>query len=126
MRKKITLLTLLFSALSVAGAWGKTASGIIMMDVNLSQHAQDQEVRLWLPYPESDEEQTISNILLHGDYAEAKVYRDKVFNTPMLSARWDKNATSRKLTLSFQAERKEVTRPEFPTKEADWNPEDFA
>ncbi|XCN73540.1 MAG: rhodanese-like domain-containing protein [Candidatus Electrothrix aestuarii] len=126
MRKKIALLTLLFSALSVAGAWGKTASGVIMMDVNLSQHAQDKEVQLWLPYPESDDDQTISNIFMHGDYAEAKVYRDKVFNTPMLYARWDKDVTNRKLTLSFQAERKEVTRPEFPAKEADWNPEDFA
>ncbi|MCI5159331.1 MAG: hypothetical protein D3906_13030, partial [Candidatus Electrothrix sp. AUS1_2] len=71
-----SLLTLLFCALSVAGAYGKTASGIIMMDFNLSEHAGDKEVRLWIPYPESNDKQTISTIRLHGDYAEAKVNRD--------------------------------------------------
>ncbi len=126
MKKKIILFTLLFSALSVAGAWGKTASGLIMMDFNLSHQAQGNEVQLWIPYPESDSNQTISEPLLHGDYAEAKVVRDKVFNTPMLYARWDKSASSRKLSLSFQAGRKEVTRPAFPAKEAVWNPEDYA
>ena len=125
MRKKnllfTLLLTLLFSALSVAGAWGKVASGLIMMDVNLSHHAQGKEVQLWIPYPESDAHQTITEPLMHGDYAEAKVLRDKVFDTPMLYARWEKDASTRKLSLSFQAKRKEVTRPDFPAPPS-WDP----
>jgi rhodanese-related sulfurtransferase/transglutaminase-like putative cysteine protease len=130
MRKKTLLLTLLLYALSVAGAFGETVSGVIMMDFNLSHQAKGKEVRLWIPYPESDKEQAISAINLNGDYAEAKVYRDKVFNTPMLFARWDKDAASRKLSFSFQAEREEVIRPDFPAgfpaDEPSWNPEEYA
>nr|WP_320009877.1 hypothetical protein [uncultured Desulfobulbus sp.] len=44
----------------------------------------------------------------------------------MLYARWDKGATSRTLVLQFHATRQEVIKKDFPTKQATWNPQDYA
>jgi len=103
-----------------------TAAGIIDMDFDLSQQARDQVVELWIPYPVSSEYQDITGIRVSGDYAESAVYADKKYRTPILYARWEKGAESRRLTLSFKGERQEVVRRDLPEKEAAWNPADFA
>lgn len=78
------------------------------------------------PYPLSDRDQLISTISVSGDYAESAVYSDQKYSTPILYARWDKGAASRKLTLTFHAVRQEVVRRDFPTREAAWDPADYA
>lgn len=107
-------------------AQAKTVSGLVTMDFNLSHHPQGQEVRLWIPYPVNDGNQGISGINVSGDYAEAAVYTDQVFKTPMLYARWEKGSENRHLSFSFRAERQEVIRRDFPEKEAAWDPADYA
>ncbi len=126
MRKKTILMAFILYAVFAASAYGKTVSGIITMDFDLSHQAKGKEVRLWIPYPVSDKEQNISKVDISGDYAEAAVYTDKIFKTPMLFARWGKDATSRTLNFSFNAERDEVTRPVFPANDTIWNPDDYA
>jgi len=104
---------------------GKHA-GTITTTVDLSAHDPAGEAELWLPYPVSDRDQKITDIKVSGDFAASAVYADSTFSTPMLYARWDKGAKSRKLTFSFKAERNEVIRRDFPTVEAAWNRADFA
>ncbi len=96
------------------------------MEIDLSRHEKDKEVKLWVPYPVSDNDQTISAIKISGDYVESAVYTDKEFSAPMLFARWDKGAVSRKLTFEFDVYRREVIRKDFPAKEAAWDPADYA
>ncbi len=111
----------------VPGAIAKTTvSGIITMDVDLSHQAKGKEVQLWIPYPVTDADQNIAKVKISGNFVESAVYTDKVFKTPMLYARWDKNAASRNLTFSFHAEREEVIRRDFPSHEAAWDPGDYA
>ncbi|MBE0557612.1 MAG: transglutaminase, partial [Proteobacteria bacterium] len=100
--------------------------GVITMEFDLSRHPAPEETRLWIPYPVSDAHQTISNVKVTGDYAEAAVYTDKVHRTAMLFARWDGGASSRKMTFSFAAERDEVSRRDLPAQEAAWDPADYA
>lgn len=107
-------------------AWGAASrSGTMTMEFDLSAHGKGEEARLWIPYPVSDNDQQISNIRLQGDYAEAAVHTDRVFGNPILFVRWEKDAPSRKLTFSFDAERQEVVRRDFPKKEAAWSPADY-
>lgn len=102
------------------------SSGTITMEFDLSGHDTGEEAKLWVPYPLSDRDQTISNVSISGDYAESAVYSDQTYSTPMLYARWDKGTASRKLTLTFHAVRQEVMRRDFPVKEAAWDPADYA
>lgn len=127
MKKYIVLVTLAVLFVVVPGAIAETTvSGIITMDVDLSQQPQGKEVQLWIPYPVSDANQNITMVKISGNFVESAVYTDKVFKTPMLYARWDKNAKSRNLTFSFHAEREEFIRRDFPSREAAWDPGDYA
>ncbi len=105
----------------------KQAAGTITMEFDLS--APDKiakETQLWIPYPISDENQLISDIVISGDYTRSAVYTDRKYSTPILYAQWDKNSKSRKLTFSFHVVRREVIKKDFPTKEAPWNRSDYA
>lgn len=100
--------------------------GVVEFKFDLSAQPKGEETRLWVPYPVSDLNQTISNMKIAGDYAEAAVYTDKVYGTPMLFARWPKDAAVRTLNLSFSAERKELTLRDFPAKETAWDQADYS
>ncbi len=103
----------------------KTHSGTITMTVDLSAQPDNDDTKLWIPYPTSDDQQLVSQIVVKGDYAESAIYTDQKYGTPILYAKWDKGTQSRKLTFSFHVVRQEVVKRDLPTKEAAWNPEDF-
>lgn len=109
----------------VVAAPSKSHSGLITMTFDLSDKSATAETELWLPYPVSDRDQTITDVKITGDYATSAVYADAAYSTPMLYARWDKGTASRKLTFSFKADRKEVIRRDFPFKEAAWDSADY-
>ena len=116
----------LMSVNPVVAASTKSHSGLITMTFDLSDKGSTAETELWLPYPVSDRDQTITDVKTTGDYTASAVYTNAVYGTPMLYARWEKGAASRKLTFSFKADRKEVVRRDFPLKEAAWDPADYA
>jgi transglutaminase-like putative cysteine protease len=123
--KKTVLLVIICLVLAVSTSWAKSASGVITVDVDLTAQQAGKEVKLWLPYPVSDADQSITAVKVSGDYAESAVYTDRVNGTPILYARWGNDAKSRRLTYSFHAERHEVTRRDIPAKEALWDPADY-
>lgn len=108
-----------------ANAGASSLAGAVTMDFDLSAHQPGEEARLWVPYPMSDKYQLITNVKVSGDFSEAAVYSDRVFETPMLYVRWDKGVKSRKLVFSFDVERQEVARRDFPGIEAKWDPADY-
>ena len=109
-----------------ANAWAKTSSGTVSMAFDLSAHDRDKEVQLWIPYPTSNQHQTITHIQLNGNYSSSGVYTDTTFETPILYARWDAGKKTRKLDFSFDVKRHEVIRRDFPKNEAQWDPADYA
>lgn len=120
---------LLFLILSFAlsfPAFATSHAGSYTWEFDLSGHQPGAEARLWIPYPVSDANQQISHLKWQGNYAEAAVYTDRTFGTPMLYVAWPKDAKQRKLTLSFDAERQEEIRRDFPTTEAAYDPRDYA
>ena len=120
---QLSFLTLLLIALP---AWSQSVSGKLTMEFDLSAHNPEKEANLWIPYPVSDDRQTISNVVLSGDYINAAVYTDNINRTPMLHAIWKPGGKSRTLTLQFEAIRQEVSRRDFSTREAEWDPADYA
>lgn len=118
----ILLALLLFATPALA----TTAAGTLTANFDLSAQAAGQEVRLWLPYPVSDADQAISNVRIGGDYAEAGVYTDRTYGTPMFYARWAADAKSRVLTFSFDVVRNEVQVRDLSTPETPWDPSDYA
>lgn len=125
--KKIWNFTIILICLSFSSSLGaKTVPGIITMEFDLSAHDIGKVVQLWIPYPVTDEYQNITNVKIDGNYAEAAVYTDRTFQTPMLYARWGKGAKSRKLNFTFAVERQEVIKRDLSANETAWDPADYA
>jgi hypothetical protein len=87
------------------------------MVFDLTDQKAGEAVCLRIPYPISYQNQVIANVKDAGDYAEAGVYTDRNYQTPMLDVRWNRGAKSRTLNFSFDAERSEVEHPDLPTAE---------
>jgi len=122
-------LLLSFVALSLAlapAAWAKSRSGIVTVEVDLSKQEAGKETKLWIPYSVSDRYQSVTDVKVTGDYAASAVYADPVNGTPILFARWDKDAVSRKLSYSFAVERQEIQLKNLPSAEPAWNRADYA
>lgn len=120
------LLHIFVYLLFTSTTWAGPVSGNIVMEFDLSAQTVGEEAKLWIPYPVSDQNQEIGQIRIDGDFTESAVYTDRKFGTPMLFARWDKGAKSRKLYFSFAASRDEVVRRDFPALEAAWDSADYA
>jgi len=125
MKKFLLPVVAMLLALSPA-AWAQSRSGVVTVEVDLSKQEAGKETRLWIPYAVSDQHQTVTDVKVAGDYATSAVYTDKANGTPILFARWDKGAASRKLTYSFVVEREEIRLCDLPTSEPAWNRADYA
>ncbi len=126
MQRLFILLAMVVLICPGGNSWAKSRSGIVTMDFDLSAQQAGEKVRLWVPYPVSDNDQLISDIKVKGDYGESGVYTDRANKTPTLYASWPENAKSRRLTLTFAVARREVSRRDFPAGEGAWNSVDFA
>ncbi|MBC8430557.1 MAG: transglutaminase domain-containing protein [Desulfobacterales bacterium] len=126
MSKYLYLIAVITFLILPSNVWAKTASGKIIMEFDLSAHDHDKEARLWIPYPITNKNQTITNIHVEGNYSSSGVYTDSTFQTPMLYARWDSGIKNRTLTFSFDVKRQGIVSRPFPEKETAWDPADYA
>ena len=125
--RRLFLFILTFSlGLIPLAALAGSQSGTVTMEFDLTAHDAGKEARLWIPYPVSDGNQLITDIRITGDFVESAVYTDRKYGTPMLYARWDGSAKSRKLTFSFTVDREERLTRDLPSAEAPWDPADYA
>ena len=85
--------------------------------VNLSAPADARIVRLWLPYPMSDENQEITDVVVSGNQTASGVYREGAYGNAALYAEWKGAKTDRILTYTFQVHRKERVTKDFPKTE---------
>lgn len=117
MRLFLAFIAMVSTVLLPVGASAEEATsraGKFTMDLDLSSYESDQSVRLWIPYAASNEFQTISNIEVKIDEATAtkEVNKDDKGNE-ILYVEFKPEAKERKVTYSFDVERKEVKRPEL-------------
>ncbi len=97
----------------------------VVFKISLKAPENSREVRLWVPYPVSDENQTIEDVRIGGNYSSHGIYKEKEFGNSTLYAEWNSLTTDRVLTYTFKVKRKEVIRKDFPGNEASFNKEGF-
>ena len=66
-----------------SSATAETVSGSVAMEFDLSAHKDGEVAQLWIPYPMSDQDQTITNIRVDNNAVSSGVYSDNRFQTPM-------------------------------------------
>lgn len=122
----------LFFVVSIIGvlainnlSFAKERHGEVTVQVNLNAPADSKEVRLWVPYPVSDENQTISDVKISGNFSNSGVYREGKHGNMALYAEWNGALKERVLTYTFKVKRKEVFRTDFPEKELPFSKEEF-
>ena len=124
--KRILLALAAMSILFAMPTWAGNRAGLVTMEFDLSGQPAGETVRLWIPYPVSNQDQLIGKIKLDGDSAATGVYTVSANGTPLLYAEWPKGSKSRKLSLAFEVVRDELRRGDFPDREPAWNPSDYA
>jgi transglutaminase-like putative cysteine protease len=88
--------------------------GRMSFDVIIRTDEDAKTVRLWLPYPVSNENQKIEDVKIIGNHIYSGIYREPENNNMILYAEWHKPKQYPKLNISFDVWRKEVIRKNFP------------
>jgi transglutaminase-like putative cysteine protease len=115
-----TLLILLFSSPITPDAHAtalKERRAEITYSVNLKAPADAKVVRLWLPYPMSDENQEITDVVVSGNPTATGVYKEGAFGNAALYAEWKDAKGPPTLTYAFKVDRKERVTKDFPKAE---------
>ena len=110
------MLTLAAAALAIvlavpgmAGAVGNTSDvkgGVMTITVTPKAAKGAKDVKLWLPYPYSSVNQTISDVNVEGNYDISGVYHDEKSEANYLYAEWSDVTEAPKLVLSFHVDSK--------------------
>lgn len=113
----LALLTALFIVPSLAVA--KERSGEVEIAVTIAAPEDSKDVRVWIPYPVSNNEQDISNVRIKGNFSQNGVYGEKETGNLALYAEWNTPTKDRTITLTFDATAKELIKRDFPSVETD-------
>lgn len=124
--KRFVLAGVAINLILVLSAWAGNRAGEVTMAFDLSAQPSDKVVRLWIPYPVSNQEQMVSHIRVSSDSAHTAVYTVPANGTELLYAEWPEGSKSRKLTLAFEVARDELLHGDLPIKAPVWNPADYA
>jgi len=103
----------------------KERAAEVSMQFNLNAPAEAKNVRLWIPYPVSDEHQSIEDIRVNGNFSQSGVYREGENGSMALYAEWEGAMREMTLTYTFKVKRKEVIKKDFPKKELPFFKEEF-
>ncbi|MBI5418909.1 MAG: transglutaminase domain-containing protein [Deltaproteobacteria bacterium] len=97
----------------------------VTVKVNLNAPSDAGRVKLWIPYPMSDENQDVSGVEIGGNYSAAGIYREGKFGNAILFAEWNAPGGERTLTYMFRVSRRQVATKRFPEKELPFSKEEF-
>jgi transglutaminase-like putative cysteine protease len=106
-------------------SYAKERNVEVTIQFNLNAPEDSKDVRLWIPYPVSDENQTIEDIKVEGNFSNSGVYREGKYGNMALYAKWNNTSKERVLIYTFKVKRKEVAKKEFPKKELSLSKEEF-
>src|SRR3989304_6408512 len=95
----VLALTVILFFLNVSEA--KERQVAVTFHINLNAPANSKDVRLWIPYPVSDENQTVKKGSIDGNYSSYGIYKEKEFGNALLYAEWNNPTKDRHLTYTF-------------------------
>lgn len=112
-------------ASSPSSALAKERRAEVTWSVDLKAPAEAKHVRLWIPYPMSDENQEITDVVVTGNFTSSGVYKEGSFGNAALYAEWKDTKGPRTLNYSFQVLRKERLTKNIPTSELSFSKTEF-
>lgn len=95
----------------------KRKKGRVTFNLSIDSFKGAKKVRLWLPYPVSNENQTITDVKIEGNCDYYGVYTEGEWGNHILYAEWKDPQEKPQLTFSFNVERSEIIKKRFPSKE---------
>ncbi len=109
MNKKFWVISLVVACLAmaapisaVADSSGGPVKGEMTFNITVDTKPDNKDTRLWVPYPVSDQYQTIEDVKIEGNFNNHGIYRDKNNGTMILYADWTAPINEQKrLILSF-------------------------
>ena len=95
----------------------KEKQGTMAFDITVRTNETAKNVRLWQPYPVSNDDQKITNITINGNYNYSGIYREPENGNMILYAEWTDPQEFPNLNFSFDIWRSEVVLKNFPDEE---------
>ncbi len=92
-------------------------SGEVELSVTIAAPDDSNDVRVWIPYPVSNNTQDISNVRISGNFTQSGVYGEKENGNLALYAEWTTPTKDRAITLTFDATARELIKKDFPSVE---------
>ena len=93
--------------------------GKMTFDITIRTNETAENVRLWVPYPVSNENQKIENVTIKGNYNYSGIHREGVNGNMIIYAEWNLPQEFPNLNFSFDIWRTEVFFKNFPEKEGE-------
>jgi transglutaminase-like putative cysteine protease len=121
----LLLIALASVAACVTPAVARERRAEITYSVNLNAPAEAKHVRLWIPYPMSDENQEITDVFVTGNPTSSGVYKEGAFGNAALYAEWKDTKGPRTLTYSFKVLRRERVMKDIPAPELPFSKSEF-
>lgn len=108
-------------------SFAKERQGEVAVHFNLNAQTPTdvKNLRLWIPYPISDENQNITDVRLSGNFSQGGIYREGEHGNLALYAEWNRPEKEKILVYTFKVNRKEVIKKSFPEKEFSFSKEEF-
>ncbi len=86
-KKTILFLSAFLLLTSAAGiSHAKSREGVVTIRINPNAPEDVENVKLWLPFPVSDEHQKIEDIKIAGNYLKSDKYKEPQSNSVLLFA----------------------------------------
>ncbi len=98
------MLLVVMAVLSLAAVSSAEYKGTLTFEVSLRDADKAEKAELWLPYPLSDANQTITDVDIKAEGARLGVERDPKGGAVYLRAVWTKPEGTPKLTASFKVD----------------------
>jgi len=97
----------------------------VSFKINLRAPENSKDVKLWIPFPVSDDNQIIGDVMINGNYSYQGIYKEREFGNSILYAEWKSPMNNRTLTYTFNVRRKELVRKGFSGNEPLFNKKEF-
>lgn len=97
----------------------KEKQGKMTFDITIRTNETAESVRLWVPYPVSNDNQKIENIVINGNNNYSGIYREAENGNMILYAEWDSPQEFPNLNFSFDIWRSETFLKNFPNEEGE-------
>jgi transglutaminase-like putative cysteine protease len=92
---------ILYMLLIVIPAFGEIPSGVVTFNIRPNILKDSKEAKIWIPYPLSDEYQTISDVKVKGNYNSSALNKDPESGAVFYYVEWEDVKVQPFFTMSF-------------------------